>query len=156
MDFFISKVALSICALMVVAILGGVADRDRFTDPGDEVERILGDLCDATSMALGGGSEGAVLWKVPTLSSGDALVLTLDHGLVICQLGGRSFICEPPCYIHTWRWDGSELNRTTLDGLDGRSDRLTVVSGDCLCMTTVTILLENEPTLTVFASAASR
>lgn len=156
MDFFVSKVALSICALLVIGILGGVTDKDRFVDYGHEIETILGDLCEVAGRALRGLSEGSVLWTVPALSNGEALELALDHGLVLCRSDGRSFIREPPCYLHTWRWDGSGLNKTILDRLDDSSAQLTIVSGDGLLLTTAHILLENELRLLVFASSVPR
>ncbi len=156
MDFYVSKVALSICALLVVAVLGEATDPGRFVDASCEIDAALGDLCEIAGRGARGPSEGMVTWTVPALSDGDGLKLVLCHGLVTCEHRGRMFVREPRCYIHTWAWDGSGLNDTTLAGLDDGSPPLVVCTGDDLFLTTVEVMLENESGLMVFASATPR
>jgi hypothetical protein len=152
MDFFVSKVALSICALLVITILSGVTDRDRFMDDGRGIEIVLQDFCDVADRAFGERSEGIVLWKVPVLSTGNEIELTLDHGVVHSQWEGISIARQPQCYLHTWRWDGSALNESTVGDLDKDSGRLTASSGESIILITVYVLFENDHRLLVFAS----
>jgi hypothetical protein len=151
MDFFVSKVALSICALLVVTILSGVTDRDRFVDDGHGIETVLQDFCDVADRAFGERSEGTMLWTVPVLSTGNEIELTLDHGIVHCQWHGRSIVRQPQCYLHTWRWDGSALNESTVGELDANSCRLIASSGESVLLTTAYVLFENDHRLLVFA-----
>lgn len=152
MDFFVSKVALSICALLVITILSGVTDRDRFMDDGREIETVLQDFCDVADRAFGERSEGTVLWTVPVLLTGNIIELTLDRGVVHSQWEGRSIARQPQCYLHTWRWDGSALNESTVGDLDKHSGRLTASSGERIILTTAYVLFENDHRLLVFAS----
>jgi len=152
MDFFVSKVALSICALLVVTILGGVTDRDRFIDDRHEIETVLQDLCDVADRAFGERSEGSVLWTVPVLPTGNGIDLAIDRGVVYCQCHGGPICRQPVCYLHTWAWDGSALNASALGELDKGSRPLTASSGDGILLTTTYVLFENDHRLLVFAS----
>jgi len=152
MDFFVSKVVLSICALLVVTVLSGVTGRDRFMDDRHEIKTILQDFCDVADRAFGERSEGTVLWRVPGLVAGGEIELTLDRGAISCQWHGGSIARQPQCYPHTWRWDGSALNESTVRDLDKDSGRLTVRSGDSILLTTAYVLFENDRRLLVFAS----
>ncbi len=152
MDFFVSKVALSICALLVVTILSGVMDGDRFVDDGHEIESVLQDFCEFADRAFGERSEGILMWTVPVLPTGNEIEMTLDHGIVYSQWHGKSIVREPQCYVHTWRWDGSALNESTVGDLDDGSARLMVSSGDGILLTTAYVLFENDHRLLVFAS----
>jgi hypothetical protein len=153
MDFFVSKVALSICALLVVTILGGVMDRDRFLDDGREIETILQDFCSCADRAFQQRSEGTMSWTVPMLSTGKEIKLVLDRGIVLCQWDGKTIVRQPQCCLHTWRWDGSALNESRVEELDKDSSRLVARSGESILLTTAYVLFENDHRLLVFASS---
>ena len=152
MDFFASKVAMSICALLVIAVLSGATDRSRFVGGGEEVQRILQEFCDLADHAFEGRSEGTLRWTVPALSTGDEIELTLDHGRVECEWASEKVIREPQCLIHTWKWDGSATNESRVAGLDRESSKLTTHSGGGISLRTVYVMVENDFRLLVFAS----
>ena len=156
MDFFVSKVALSICALLVITILSGVTDTDRFVDDRRDIETILQGFCDVVDRAFGERSEGSVVWTVPALPTGDGIELTIERGAVHCQWDGRSIVRQPQSYLHTWRWDGSALNESTVGELDKNSSRLMASSGESFILTTTYVLFENDHRLLAFASAEPR
>lgn len=151
MDFFVSKVALSICALLVITILSGVTDRGRFMDDEREIESVLKSFCDIADRAYGQRSEGSLYWTMPELSTGDSIQMTLGNGLIRCEWGGRSIVREPQCSLHTWTWDGSPLNESKVSDLDKDSNCLSATSGDCILLKTVLVLFENDHRLLVFA-----
>jgi hypothetical protein len=156
MDFFVSKVALSICALLVVTILSGVTDRERFMDDGREVEGVLQDFCDIADRVFGERSAGTVLWTVPSLLTGNGIELVIDRGVVSCLWDGRSIVRQPQCYIHTWIWNGSPLNDSTVGNLDKDSVRLATSSGENILLTTAYVLFENDRRLLTVASSELR
>lgn len=152
MDFFVSKVALSICALLVVAVLSGVTSSDRFIDDSHEIDGVLGDLCAAAERAIEGGSEGNLVWTVPALPRGEVIEIVLEHGIVRSHWSGRWIERQPSCCVHTWRWDGSSLNGSGVSTLDRDSPPLVIRTGDRLLLKTEYVLFENDRKLLVFAS----
>jgi hypothetical protein len=151
MDFFASKVAMSICALLVIAILSGSMGKDRFVDCRNEIETVLQGFCELADRAFEGRSEGTVSWTVPVLSTGDDIELVLGHGTVRCRWDGVPIVREPECYLHTWRWDGAALNESLIVSLDEDSPGLAARSGDRILLNTAYVLLENDYRLLVFA-----
>jgi hypothetical protein len=152
MDFIVSKVAMAICALMVVAVLAGVVNRDAFVDHDQELATILAIFGSLVERAATSCSEIAADWTVPLLSDGESVSVSIQGGIVAAEAGGRTARAQPACGIHTWDWDGSGLNLTSIEGLDESSPRLQFTSGEAILIETIQVTLENECTYLVFVS----
>jgi hypothetical protein len=150
MDFFVSKVAMSICALLIVAVLGAALGEDRFVDGAQEIRGIMEDLCDVAESAYDAGSEGEVTWTAPELSTGECLQLVIDHDGIHGHTNGQTIVCAPHCQLHTWRWDGTALNRSAAEALDERSDGFTVSSNDEVMVSTKYVMADSDLVLMVF------
>ena len=153
MDFFASKVAMSICALLVAVILASVMNIGRFSDAYGEIDAVLHEFCSLAERAEASGAEGDSLWTVPGLSSGKYLTITVERHSVSCTCGSRTRATEPPFTLHTWRWEGIGLNTSLLEELDSSAEPLCASSGIVISLTTAYVLVDNEPRLLVFASA---
>lgn len=153
MDFFASKVAMSICALLVAAILAGVMNIGRFSDPDGEIDAVLLEFCSLAERAEASGAEGIVIWTVPGLPGGEVLTMFVDRSIVSCTVGSKIRAAEPVCMLHTWKWDGVGLNGSRVEELDRYAEPLSARSGSLLSITTATVIFDNEPRLLVFVSA---
>ncbi len=152
MDFFVSKVAMSICALLVVAVLGGAVDEDRFLNEGRELRSVIEDFCEVADDAMEAGLEGTVSWTVPKLSSGEPLQLEIEHDWTRGSMSGHSMLGGPHCTVHTWTWDGTALNKSAVDSLDEASAGLRLSSGDAIVINTIYVLVDNDQVLMAFVS----
>jgi len=151
-DFVVSKVAMSICALMVIGVLAGVLDRDAFVDRDHELSEILDGLSDLVDRAATSSSEFATGWRIPLSSDGGPIVISIRAGSVSAESGGRTAVVRPACGLHTWIWDGRELNSSSMREMDGSSPQLRFESGMTILIKTILVTLENEPRYLVFAS----
>ncbi len=152
MDFVVSKVAMSICALVVVAVLAGVFDRDAFVDRHHELSSILEDLSGIVDRAAISNSEFSTAWRVPLASDGNPIVISIRAGSVSAECEGRTAAAQPSCGLHTWSWDGRDLNSSSVYEMDISSPQLSFGSGTTILVSTILVTLENEPKLLVFAS----
>jgi len=152
MDFIVSKVAMSVCALMVVAMLAGVVDRDAFVDHDQELATILVRFGGLVERAATSCSEVAADWTVPLLSGGESVSVSIQAGIVAIEAEGKAARAQPACGIHTWDWDGSMLNLSSIEELDESSPRLQFTSGEAILIDTVQVMLENECAYLVFIS----
>jgi len=150
MDFFVSKVAMSICALLVVAALGAALGKDRFVDGARETREIMEDFCDLAESAYDAGSEGTATWTAPKLSTGEGLQLVVDQEGIHSRWNGQTIICAPHCQLHTWRWGGGVLNQSALEALDERSEGFTVTSNDEVMVSTNFVMVDSDLVLMVF------
>jgi len=151
-DFVVSKVAMSICALMVVAVLAGVFDRDAFVDRDDELSGVLDGLFSIVDRAATSNSEFTAGWRVPLSSDGSPIVISIRAISVSAESGGRTAMAQPACGIHTWSWDGRGLNSSSISVMDESSPQLMFESGMTILIRTILVTLENEPRYLVFAS----
>ncbi len=152
MDFVVSKVAMSICALMVIAVLADVFDREAFVDRDYELSGILDRLSGLVDRAAASGSEFTAGWRVPLSSDGSPIVISIRDGSVSASSGGRTAMSQPACGLHTWNWDGQGLNASTICEMDRSSPQLRFESGMTILIRTIPVNLENEPRYLVFAS----
>lgn len=153
MDFFASKVAMSICALLVAVILASVMNTGRFSDAYGEISAVLHEFCSLAERAESSGAEGTSLWTVPGLSGGKCLTIVLERHCVSCTCGSKTRATDLPLTLHTWGWDGMVLSTSLLDRLDSSAEPLRAHSGNVLSLTTSYVIVDNEPRLLVFASA---
>lgn len=154
MDFVVSKVAMSICALMVVGVLAGVLDRDAFVDEDLELSGILDGFSDLVERAATSSSEFTTGWRIPLSPDGGPIVISIRAGFVSAESGGRIAMAQPACGLHTWTWDGRELNSSSIREMDESSPQLRLESGMTILIETTQVTLENEPRYLVFASQA--
>jgi hypothetical protein len=151
-DFVVSKVAMSICALMVVAVLAGVFDRDAFVDRDHELSGVLDRLSGLVDRAATSSSEFTTGWIVPLSFDGSSIVVSIRAGAVSAESGGRTAMTQPACGLHTWTWDGRGLNSSSICEMDKSSPQLRFESGMTILIRTILVTLENEPRYLVFAS----
>jgi hypothetical protein len=151
-DFVVSKVAMSICALMVVATVAGVFERDAFVDKDHELSVLLDRLSNLIDRAAMSNSEFTTGWKVPLSSDGSPIVISIRTGSVSAESDGRFAMTQQACWLHTWNWDGQELNSSSINEMDGSSPLLRFESGTTILIRTILVTLENEQRYLVFAS----
>lgn len=152
MDFIVSKVAMSICALTVASVLGAFFGDELFVNENDELERILADLSATAHSAILSQSEGAAIWRVPFLSNGDTISMSVDETEFRAICGEEMAILRPPMAIHTWSWDGTELNESAVEALSETSRPACSSSGHALEITTRLVSYENDQKLLAFVS----
>lgn len=150
MDFVISKVAMSLCALMVAGVLSGCMDPANFVDADRELDAVVERLCGLVDRAVLSGSKSSIAWQVPCLSDGKEVRLLICSGTVAAEAGDWRSLGQPVTGIHTWRNTGAAMNTTGLRLLDEASGELEARSGDRLLLTTEQVLLDNSPTFLAF------
>ena len=143
---------MSVCALLVVSVLGGALAQDRFVDRDGELESILWDFCSVLDWALGTGSEATMLWAVPWLSTGHEIRMTLSSDLISLTSGDSRALGQPPSPMHTWVWNGTELNQSVVDDLDAGSEDIALRSGESVEVGARYLIFENELKPLVFVS----
>ncbi len=151
MDFILSKVALSLCALLVAGILAGVFGGQGLLDDSSELRGVLREFCGIVDRCVRSGAETVVEWTVPVLSNGDRVTLTLTSVAVRGEAAGHSDAYRPSATLHLWPYTGTALNGTEVRALDSDAHQLCSSSGQAIMIETVLVTLENEPTLMAFA-----
>ncbi len=154
MDFVISKVAMSVCGLLVVGVLSGCMDPARFADPGHELDRIIRGFCDLVDRAVLSRSDSSLAWSVPCRADGQSVEVVISGGIVAAEAGGERSFGQPAMGIHTWHNTGAAMNMTGLRLLDASAEDLITFSGESLIISTELVLLENQPTYLAFAQRA--
>lgn len=155
MDFVVSKVAMSICALLVVTVLGGVLGNDILFSEVDELDSILTDLSIAVERSVWSACEGRIIWRVPFLSDGTSIDVSVRGSVFSAKSGERSAVLRPACDTHTWQWNGTSLNATCVSILDASSPVAIASSGHALEIRTQMIAYEDQSRILAFVSAYS-
>jgi len=149
MDFVISKVAMSICALLVAGIMATALDFHRLADEPGELRDVLREFSGLVETALQSGSRGSIEWSVPPMSTGDRVTITVEDGVIRGESGGSKAVLHPSCELHTWKWNGSALNRTAVEALDA-SSKFVADSGQTIGIYTVSVQIGGDSALFVF------
>lgn len=134
MDFIVSRIAMSVCALLVIGILAGVVDGPLFDGPSAEIEDAVKGFCRVAEEVAGSRAEVELDWTVPSLLSGDVIRMTISCDLVSVTCAGSRAVAAPACEMRMWTWDGSALNESLLSALDGSSEPIEAVSGDVIVL----------------------
>ncbi len=150
MDFVVSKVAMAVCALVVLAVLAGIAEPGYFVDGDAELRSYLDEFCVLAERGVLLGNELDTHWDVPTKADGKYVELSVKAGIVSLLSDQKREARAPQFGIHTWTWDGSCLNASIVEKLDTRGPTLWAWSGDAVTLETMTVLYEDSPTLMVF------
>jgi hypothetical protein len=154
-DFIVSKVALSVCALLTVGVLSNVFDTDRFIPADAEVRRIVNDLRETIDSAYGGGTEKSISWLVPSLPDGKEVGICISGGFVRGDGDGHSFLAKPIAPVHTWAWDEGRLNGSLIKDLDNSSEDIHAVSGEAFVISSIAASVDNDRMLLVFVRKAT-
>jgi len=155
MDFVISKVAMSVCALLVVSVLGGAFGGDVLFKKIDELDSILNDLSTTLERAVWSGCEGDTIWRVPFLSDGKSVNISVRDSVLSARAGQESAVLKPACDAHTWVWEGTALNQSSLRVLDASSPSVVTCSGLALEIRTRAVTLEDQNRILAFVSATA-
>jgi hypothetical protein len=151
MDFVVSKVAMSICALMVVSALGGMFGTDALLGHRGYLEDILDDFCSVTNAVALSGAEASMFWSVPFASGGGIVLIELNGSIVWARSGSDRAVDQPISTVRTWTHDGRPLNKTMLIELDKGSHGLLARSGDVIVLRSRIVSVDNEQKMFVFA-----
>jgi len=155
MDFVLSKVAMSVCALLVAGVLAGCMDPSRFAGQEGEIDSVVKRFCGLVDRAVSSHSETWLAWEVPSMADGEDIRMVIHRGLVMAEAGAESAIAQPVTGIHTWHDTGASMNATVLRLLDESADELVIHSGHQVLLVTELVLLENLPTYLAFARRGS-
>ena len=155
MDFVVSKVAMSICALLVVSVLGGVLEGNVLFRNTDELDSVLNDLSTTLENPVWSGCEVDATWSVPFLSDGTSISISVDDRALSARAGEKSAALKPACDLHTWAWDGTGLNRSSIAILDAKALPVESCSGFALEIRARLISFENQDRIFIFVSAAA-
>lgn len=155
MDFVVSKVAMSICALLVIGVLSGATGSQDRELLAEELDAIVSQVCSLIDRAVASGAEVSMMWSVPDLASGDDVTLTVCRSIVRADSGGQGCARQPLSGVHTWTWTGAALNESVIDALDSSSKAIELNSGKELVLSTEIVLLDDEPALLAFARAGA-
>ncbi len=151
MDFVVSKVAMSICALLVAAVLGNIYGDGAFRDVRGELEGVAMDLIAVASAPLDARTECTASWEVPYLSAGEEVSVVVSAESIRVFTSSVVVMIATPFAMHTWSWDGSPLNDSLVAELDGRAPKTTASSRGTITIAATEITVGNEPELMVFA-----
>lgn len=150
MDFIISKVVMSITALLVVSVLTGLLSPNMFVEVDTELGGVLEDLSSIITRAVMSASEVSITWTVPFLATGGEVLVTVHHSLFTCSTEDESERMQPVFDLHTWEYDEAMLNASIIRELDDSSENLERHSGQGLTISAEPVQFENESRLLLF------
>ena len=154
MDFVISKVCLSICALLILTSIGQSLDGVLSTEERRDVEAIASRFEELMRTLLERGGEAVHIYRVPSLATGAAVSMTIrTSGVEVVSEHAKSEVMFP-CPLHLWKWNLTDLNRTDVDELDSSSRPLVAVSGNALRIEVTRIPVQSVATVMIFLSPA--
>jgi hypothetical protein len=151
MDFVISKVVMSICALMVAGILGGMFSANPLLDSQGELTSVADEFRSVADSAATSMAHVSMTWIIPFTSSGGRIHFELERSIVRMDSGSDKVVVRPICDLRTWACEGAALNSTELEALDRDSPKLIAYSGDTLELDSRPLLINNENRILVFA-----
>jgi hypothetical protein len=152
LDFVISKVAMSVCALIVASILGPVLVGNHH--PGDEAELecMMTRLCGSIATAMLSGVETDIVFPLTTTSSGSHIRLDVRTESLLLSSETEMALGHPCTDLHLWRWNGSDLRTADVAQLDLLCGCGVAATGQALMISTRWALLDSAPSLLAFAS----
>ena len=150
MDFVISKVVMSVCALLVAGILSGLIGMTGTLDNRSELKGVLKEFAGLVERTARSGAEAVVEWTVPTLSDGGKIKMTITSVAVSGEAGGHKYTYQPAVTLHLWSYVGTALNATEVSLLDKAAFPIDSGSGEVVRILTEMVTFENEPSLFAF------
>lgn len=149
-DFVMSKVALSLCALVVAVSMSSSVEKGLSPDPGADLERILAEIQDTVSMMTAHGGASSIEWRVPALPSGASVSVSFMEGGVLASAHGLARVAHSD--LHVWTWDGMPLNSTRLEELGVASAPMEKRTGDLVALKGALVPLDDCLELLLFVS----
>lgn len=156
MDFVISKVAISVCALIVASVLGSVLADSQHSSDKIELEDMMRRLCGSISAAMLGGVETDIAFPLTATSSGARVRLEVRAECLLLSSETEMIVGHPCADLHLWRWNGSDLKSSALAQLDLACGYGVATSGQTIVVSTRWLLLDSVPTLLAFASISQQ
>ena len=150
MDFIVSKVAMSICALLVASALSGVFGDELLFSRANELDSILANLSTTIERSAWSNSEGTTVWKIPFLSNGDTVVISIQGSNLRASSSEKSEMMSIGCEAHTWAWNGTSLNSTSVKALEESSPPIESCSGHGFQIEAREVRYENGNAMFVF------
>ena len=148
MDFIVSKVAMAVCALLVVAVLAGLFTESALIGGDSGSEHILDEFCELADRAAMG--EASIVWEVPFLPSGEGVTISVHKGTVLVESSEGVAARLPAFGLHLWRSDGRCLNESMVTALDDGAGSLIFESGQMVEIVSQIHTIENEARALVF------
>ena len=149
-DFVVSKVALSMCALLVAGCLSSVVEEALSPDLGMDLERVLDDILGTLTVMAAHGGESLVEWRVPVLPSGCCATVSFMSGGVVACADGLTRAAQAD--IHVWAWNRLPVNGSTLRELDEVSAPLGKSTGDVVAFRGALVPVDDCVELLLFVS----
>ena len=150
MDFAISKVCLSICALLMLAAIGQALDKPLSSEERGEIEAIADRFGDLILTLVEEECEAEIVYRIPSLATGSAITMTVRTSGLEVQSENARYEVALPCHLHMWEWNHTELNQSEVEELDSSCQPLVAVSGDLLRIETMWISIQSVATMMVF------
>ncbi len=154
-EFVVSRVAMSVCALMVVWVLSGFVGQPAMTDAETDLADVVNRVCWLADWAAMSQSQTSVAYQVPCLADGSEVAVVIHRGIVAAEAAGERALGQPTAWIHTWLNTGAAMNVSGLRLLDERAERFTAFTGESILLSTQVVCLGNQPTYLLFVSGAS-
>ena len=154
MDFVISKVCLSICALLLLVTIGGTFDEPLSSAELREIMIVADRFDDLILTLVERGCEAKHVYRMPSLASGSAITMTLrTSGLEIQSENARHDVAlSYP--LHLWEWNLTELNQSDVEWMDSSAWPLAATSGELLRIEVMKIPIQGVATMMVFLTLA--
>jgi hypothetical protein len=127
---------------MVASVLGGVFGEDLLTDTKGDLRAVGREICTLASVLASDRTYSSCQWSVPFLPSGGVAEIDIAPGLVTVSGGGENVIMQPPCSLHTWSFEGQELNWSLVEELDGIPSHIRASSGHRIEFRCVAVAIE--------------
>ena len=153
MDFVVSKVSMSILALMTATVLYGIYGGDLMTDAEGDLKMILARFSDETVAPAAEGAESTISWEVPALPGGGTVWGVVGGDIVEAHSGSDSAVLQLPVEVHTWARAAIVLNSTMLESIDAASPSLRACTGQHLTVSSAFVMLDSSLSLMLFAEA---
>jgi len=151
MDFIVSKVALSVCALMTAGVFYGIYGGDMMRDVEGDLERILTRFADETVRPSVEGAESRTVWEVPCLPDGSIVWIVVGGWTVEAHSGTALAAIQLPEEVHTWLPTSHALNSTVVEAFDDESARIRACTGQHVTVRSMEVDLDNSEALMLFA-----
>jgi hypothetical protein len=150
MDFVLSKVIMSVCALAVAGILTGVARHTDAPDTSSDLDELLWRFERLVSDISRSGAECSANWILPELPSGAEVEIGVWADRASATSGGLTRWATLEIRLHTWSWNGSVLNQSVVDTLDMASVCVRANSGQSFGLTSEWVATSDGQELMVF------
>ena len=149
MDFVVSKVAMAICALLVVTVMTGLFAESAILGGGSGFEHVLDEFCELVDRAA--AWESSVVWQAPFLPDGGEVAISIEMGVVLLESEDGTVARKPAGGLHLWHTDDRPLNSSMVRALDEGTGSLIFQSGQKVEILSKVLTCNQERRTFVFA-----